>query len=224
MGEILTDLIIKRLGRGKNNQSESKTIPQQLEDLLTKYREFPLITDAISRVKDIVEHPEDYICTRTIGLTPETVPLTKEIEYNTPLSAASYLYDISPQKPQIENGFSEPRYFLQVFFKLCQPIQSPSPEDFEIDISIIKAPVNEEGKIVNMLAEQFSLKMKRRMGKSTLIPAIPQILTSEQKKELTTLIKSLPNLEPKEPYEIKWWAWTGNEIQVSKNNPSGDNQ
>ena len=194
-------------------QRELPSVPQQLEALLHEWRNFPHLRAAVSSIRQILEHPEDYV-RQSRGLPEDVIPLSEETHNgNNPLSGITYLYDISPS--QQETPTSNKKEFLQVHFKLCNTISTPRPEDFEPHISIIHASVDDRGEILPMTVEQWELRVKKGLESTKIVLAHPKTLLKDAQSKLKTEIDQLTNSIPTtEPYKTTYYAWTGVQVNI----------
>lgn len=195
---------------------QSPNFSQQLESLKHDWRSLPYMAAAVNRAKQIIEHPENYLCQRDTFFPKDIVPLTKAIQNGeNPLSGITYLYDISHL--QQKNPASRQKKFLQIHFKFCNSLsrEPRPPEEFEASASILHASVDNEGKILPMTATYFRLKMTRgfRGNKiELLIPEmVPKSMRSEFKDEINNMMKPA---SIDEPYETTYYSWTGNQVNI----------
>lgn len=196
-------------------EAEIPSVSQQLEALRHDWREFPLLITAVNHTKQILEHPEDYVCQRR-DFPGDIIPLREETQNGRhPLSGITYLYDISPSQQEIPT--SHQKTFLQVHFRLCATIHTPRPSDFGPHISIIYASVDDKGEILPLTVEQWELEVKKSMmGRAKIVLANPQILIKDTRLNLETEINRLtdPTLAT-ELYKTIYYAWTGTQVDIS---------
>lgn len=199
-------------------QTELSSVSQQLEALAHEWKNFPKLSEAINSARQIVEHPEDYVC-QSREFPKDIIPLVEETQDGShPLSAITYLYDLSPS--QHDAPVSRQKAFLQVHFKLCNTITAPRPGDFGPHISIIHASVDDAGEVLPITADQWELKIKKGIGGTRIVLADPKSVTGDTGMVLQSEIGQLmsPTLLSG-PYKTTFNSWTGVQVNILPKSP-----
>ncbi len=190
---------------------------ERLARLEHDWKNFPLLVDALKRVKGILKNPErfDVVYSSDPSLG-ETTPLNKEADPDHPLSSIKILYKL-PRPETSQYGTSNSKdALLQVYFSLSSPIQTPRRKDFQTHISIVLATLDQNGDVIPVTADQFALTVKPSLTGTKLAP-LERYHTEETTRWINKTIQGLKresgNVSPQRISVSTWTGKTGRIVQ-----------
>lgn len=194
---------------------ETLSLAPELEALRHNWKKFPLLLDSITRIQDILRHPEGYRI-RT-QLTEITEPLTEQAG---PLSSIRLLYKLEEREERIFNKSVKFFTFLCVNFHLCDTISTPKPSQFSTHISVIDSPLDHEGKIIPFWADSDDLVIKPSLTGAKLQPLLPERIRIGRERMAKATEKLSKNEALVEPYAFECTTWTGIQGHITRRTTS----
>lgn len=185
---------------------------ERLARLDHDWRNFPLLVDALKRVRSILKNPDSFNVIFSSGSSPndkETTPLNKEADPDHPLSSICVVYKL-PRSRTFQYGTSNSKdALLQVYFSLSSPIQAPRKKDLQTHISIMLATLDRNGDVVPETSDQFALTVKPSLTGTKLAP-LERYHTEETTRWIDKIIQVLKREgENVSPQKISVSTWTG---------------